>query len=88
MVGVIKAGKILAKTATDYTGTNLTGNDGDINRVLTLANTRLSEKEEIFVQGLKLHSGDYTVNHLSVSSTITFLNAIWNDMKITVVFLS
>jgi len=84
---MIKAGSLTTiQDPENFTGADATGVSGAKNRVLTLANTSTSKKEQVFVSGLLLHSGDYTISHLSASSTITFLNALYDDMKIKVVY--
>jgi hypothetical protein len=70
----------------DKRGSNCSGTDGQQNRILTLANTSLSANEEIRVQGLFLHSDQYTINHLSANSTITLLDPTWDEMYITVTY--
>ena len=69
------------------TGADCSGNDGDPNRVLTLSNTELTQQSGLLVyaSGLALSlTEEYTVNHLSSSTTITFLNRLWNDMTVVV----
>jgi hypothetical protein len=62
----------------DKRGADCSGSDSALNRVLTLANTTLTDKVFVFVNGLILHSADVTISHLSASSTVTFLNAVWD----------
>ena len=65
-----------------FTGTSATGSDGATNRVLTLANTP-GTILNIIVQGASLmRTLDYTIS----SNEITFLNALWNDNNIEVVY--
>lgn len=74
-------------TTENYGGTNCTGVDGAINRTLTLSNTdtTIDDGLEIFVNGLFLHPLiDFTISHLSASSMITFLNAMFNEQIITI----
>lgn len=71
----------------NYTGADLSGNDGDANRVLTLANTNLtlSEGFQVFVDGLlQTLNTNYTVSHLDASSTVTFIGYTYDDTPITV----
>lgn len=71
----------------EKSGSNLTGSSGDTNRILTLTNTNISRNEIVFISGIILYPTiDYTVSHLSASSTITFLNNIYNDQEIDVVW--
>lgn len=71
---------VLSENAIDKRGSNCSGNNGAANRVLTLGNTSLTTGVIIFVNGTFLHpTHDYTVSHLAASSTITFLNPIWNE---------
>jgi len=66
-------------------GSNCSGSDGATNRVLTLANTVLSSQERVFLDGVRLQqTTQYTVSHLSASSTITFLVSVWNTQLIQV----
>ena len=68
-------------------GGNCTGTDGASNRVLTLSNTTLTNGSIFLVMagGLALRIGsEFTANHLSSSSTITFLNSLYNDQSIIV----
>lgn len=70
-----------------YTGADATGNDGDTSRVLTLSNIGLTSNDDfsVYVSGLILTlTTDYTVNHLSAQTQITFVNALYNDQLIIV----
>lgn len=69
------------------TGADLSGSSGASNRVLTLSNTGLTQQSGmlVYASGLALAlTTEYTVSHLSSSTTITFLNGIWDDMTIVV----
>ena len=69
------------------TGSDCSGNSGDSNRVLTLSNTKLTIQNGLLVyaSGLALALiTEYTVSHLSASTTITFLNPLWDDMTVVV----
>jgi len=71
------------------TGASCSGSDGDLNRVLTLSNTGLTRQSDLLVyaSGLALTlNNEYTVSHLSASTTITFLNRLWDDMTILVYY--
>jgi len=66
-------------------GSDCSGTDGATNRVLTLANTAVSSQERVYLDGVRLQQNtDYTVSHLSASSTITFIVPVWNTQKIQV----
>jgi hypothetical protein len=67
-------------------GSNCSLSDGAQSRVLVLGNITTSNNEQVYVNGLILHSADYTINNLSSSSTITFINSIWDDMYIKIVY--
>ena len=72
-----------------YSGSDCTGSDGDTNRVLTLSNTNATTQDGMFVysSGLILSlTSEYTVSHKSTSTQITFLNALWDDMTLVVVY--
>jgi len=67
----------------EYLGSNLTGINGDSNRVLTLTNSALSSREKIYLDGLRLKLNiQYSISHLSNNSTATFLIPIWDDQVI------
>ncbi len=72
-----------------FDGSDCTGSDGDLNRVLTLGNTNLTVDEGflVFVNGLYYTNGtDYTVVHADTSTAITFLVAMYDDSAITCVY--
>ena len=69
------------------TGSDCSGSSGGSNRVLTLSNTRLTQQAGLLVyaSGLALAlTTEYTVSHLAASTTITFLNPLWDDMTVVV----
>lgn len=69
------------------TGADCSGTTGQTGRVLTLANTSLTQSAGflVFVNGaVKILTTDYTVSHLVASSTVTFIGAI-NDADTIVV---
>ena len=73
----------------DKRGSDCSGSDGDTSRVLTLANTSLTKAAiQIIVNGLFLHSADYSVSHLAASSTVTFTNKVWDNDYIVVVYFT
>lgn len=62
---------------TEVTGTSLSGSDGDLNRTYDAGVVPMM----IFVDGIFLHKDvDYSIS----GTTITFLNSIWNEMKIAI----
>jgi len=66
-------------------GSDCSGNSGDKNRVLTLSNTYLSQKELVSVDGRILTVGkDYTISHKISGTTITFLDKIFDSQYIDV----
>lgn len=70
-------------------GSDCNGIDGATNRVLTLANTALTDNAffQVFVNGLALVSTtEFTPAHLNSSSTVTFLNPVWNTDYIIVFY--
>jgi len=69
----------------NFTGADASGADGAVNRVLTLNNTALTSGDGflVFVSGLSLAlTSEYTVVNASSGTTITFLNALFNDQQI------
>ena len=59
----------------DRLGAECSGSGGDTGRVLTLTNTSESGNPvAIWVEDQLINPSDYTVSHLSASSTITFDN--------------
>ena len=69
------------------TGADLSGSSGEADRVLTLSNTGTTRQSGLLVyaSGLALAlTTEYTVSHLSSSTTITFLNRLWDDMTVVV----
>ena len=72
-----------------FTGADCSGSSGDASRVLTLSNTSTTEQDGMFVHvsGLILSpTSEYTVSHTTTSTQITFVNALWDDMNIVVVY--
>lgn len=70
-------------------GSDCSGSDGDINRVLTLSNMYMTIEDGFMtaVGGFVLAYGtDYTVTHNATHSTITFLNPVYNTSPITVLY--
>ena len=62
-------------------GSECSGSSGATGRVLTLVNTSESGNPvSIWVEDQLINSADYTVSHLSASSTITFDNININDI--------
>ena len=77
-----KAGTIPKRD--NFRGSDLSGADPSANRVATLTNTQTSAQESVFYNGQLLTiTEDYTVSHLSSSSTVTFLGIVSNNDFIT-----
>ena len=73
-----------------FTGSDATGSSGNTNRVITLSNTSLTSQNGflVFVSGLSLSlTTEYTVSHLSASTTVTFVNALFDDQSIIVQYV-
>ena len=69
------------------TGADCSGSDGASNRVLTLSNTGPTQQTGflVYASGLALAlTTEYTVDHNSTGTQITFLNALWDDMTLVV----
>lgn len=65
--------------AIDKLGSDCSGSSAAANRVLTLSNVKLTTGFIIFINGTALHpTHDYTASNLSASSTITFINPVWD----------
>lgn len=76
-------------TLANYSGSDLSGSSGDLNRVLTLSNTEntLSDNFFVYVSGLlTIEDTDFTVTHNSASSTVAFLKPLYDDMTIIVIY--
>jgi len=76
-------------TTEEYTGSDCTGSNGSLNRTLTLSNTLKTKSENfhVYVSGLLLTiTSSYTVAHNTTGTVITFLNALFNDMEIIVIY--
>lgn len=73
----------------NFLGSACTGNDGDSNRTLTIGNDNITTADNfmVFVGGFAMAVNiDYTVNHLTKNSVITFLGAIHDQSPITVIY--
>ncbi len=72
----------------EYSGSDLSGSDGEANRVLTLSNLNRTQDSGfyVYVDGLLKSSDDYSVTHKNSNTEITFSIKIWNDQKIIVVY--
>ena len=77
-------------TPENKTGADCSGTDGDASRVLTLANTELTKAGGffVFVNGLFQHSTQITVTHAAASSTILFVDKLWDADKIAVIYMT
>lgn len=69
-------------------GSDCTGTDGDTGRVLTLNNTSLTTIVQVWKGGRYMHSADITVAHNSTSSTVTFINEVYDDDYIEVFYFT
>ena len=71
-----------------YTGANLTGSTGSLNRTLTLSNTNTTKDDGllIIIDNFALQSTQYSISHNGSSSVITFLTEQFNESKITVYY--
>jgi hypothetical protein len=67
-----------------FTGSSFTGASGAVNRIVTLSNTRTTSGEQVFVDGLRLHSSLFTVTRATMGSTVTVSSQIWNDQLVVV----
>lgn len=68
-----------------FAGSDCSGSDGAVNRVLTLSNTSTSANELVTVDGMVYRiTDDYTVSHLAADTTVTFAGKIWDSQKIEV----
>jgi len=68
-------------------GSDCTGSDGALNRTLTLTYNAKPERFLLYVSGLLLSTlSSYKVTHQDTGSVITFLNALYDDMEIVVVY--
>ena len=71
----------------EYTGADASGTDGQVNRILTIANSGTTTNNGFLVKAggiyLKIDS-EFTISHKSANSEITFLNYLWDDMEIEI----
>ncbi len=73
----------------NYLGSDCSGDDGDVNRVLVLNNVELTTEVLLFVEGLLLYPDvDYLIVNLPSSTQITFLIEIWNEVKISAIYIN
>ena len=76
-------------TTENFSGSDATGSDGAKDRVITIANTKktIDNGLEVHVNGVFLHvTTDFTITHNASSSTVKFLNPLWNDQLISVIY--
>lgn len=68
------------------TTTALSGSTGATGRILTLTNTTTTEGPVSVIMGNTplIETTDFTVSHLAASSTITFVNAVFNGQTLEV----
>lgn len=70
-------------------GSDCAGSDGALNRTLTLSNTVTTKSTGFFVyvSGLLLStSSSYSITHNETGTVVTFLNAMFSDMEIIVIY--
>ena len=70
-----------------YNGSDCTGSSGGSSRTLTISNTGTTTDNGfiVYLSGLALKLTDeYTVDHNSSSTVITFVNSIWDDQTLIV----
>ena len=80
-------GLVLDHSQETFTGSDCSGSSGDANRALTLSNTQLTKQAgfSVYVSGLYLTNNvEYSVEHKTAGTVITFLNPIWNSMDIVI----
>jgi len=74
----IKGGLVF--TVENKAGSDCTGTDGAKNRTVALSST--PSEQVVFLNGLQLtETSQYTIS----GATITFLEDVWDDMKISVI---
>jgi len=87
--GSTEAGVTTGVVSLSRRGANCTGTNGTVNRILTLTNSALTTTVIVWVNGTMLHETfDFTISHLGANSTITFLNPIWNEDYIGVLYFT
>jgi len=72
-----------------FTGSDCSGSDDEKNRTLTINNTKETTNKsfQVFVNNSFLHlNTNYIVNHKESNSIITFLNYLWDDQNITIIY--
>ena len=81
---------VLIPESANYRGSNCSGSDADANRILTLTNTRLTVDDGlgININGLLLHSADYSISHYSSGTNITLTNKVWDTDYIAVTYFT
>lgn len=70
-----------------YTGADCTGSSGTTSRTLTLSNTSSTTDNGflVYVSGLALAlTSEYTVDHNSTGTVITFVNPLWDNQTVVV----
>ena len=76
-------------TKEQFLGSDCTGNSGNTDRTLTINNTSLTNNNnfQVFVNNSFLHLNiDYTISHKESNTVITFLNYLWDDQSITIIY--
>lgn len=70
-----------------FDGSDCSGSNGATARTLTLTNTGLTQQDGFLVSVAGLNLGltnEYTISHLSTSTVITFVGAVYDDSLIVV----
>lgn len=76
-------------TTENFTGSDCTGSSGEQNRTLTINNTSETNNDsfQVFVNNSFLHLNiDYALDHKESGTIITFLNNVWDDQGISVIY--
>ena len=77
------------KVKEEYVGAECSGSDGGANRTITLKNTKETSDSDflVFVNNSFRHlNSNYTVSHNESGSVITFLDYLWDDQHITIIY--
>jgi len=71
-----------------YNGSDLTGSDFDTDRTITLSNKNITLDDgfKIVVDNFFLNRTDFTIEHKTQDSIVTFLTQQLNESKITIYY--
>lgn len=75
----------------EFVGSNATGNNGELNRTITLSNIQKTVDGGMYVivnGAYLIPASDYTIVHNSSSSIITFLNPLFDVQPIIVTYIT